>query len=161
MPARPAIQRHEWFAVAVAFVYFFCVLAAYYVIRPVRDQLSAAVGSTSLPIFYAATFVATLALTPFFGALVARFPRRKFVPIVYLFFIAGMIAFIPAFQMQDVDRRARARLDLLRLGQRVQSVRRRGVLELHGRPLRRRAGAPAVSGHHARRRDRRARRAAA
>ncbi len=101
MPTRPAIQRHEWFAVVVAFVYFFCVLAAYYVIRPVRDQLSAAVGSTSLPIFYGATFVATLALTPLFGALVARFPRRRFVPIVYLFFIAGMIAFIPAFAMQD------------------------------------------------------------
>jgi AAA family ATP:ADP antiporter len=101
VPSRPAIQRHEWFAVAVAFVYFFCVLAAYYVIRPVRDQLSASVGSTALPIFYAATFVATLALTPLFGALVARFPRRRFVPIVYLFFIAGMIAFIPAFEMQD------------------------------------------------------------
>ena len=102
MPTRPAIQRHEWFAVAVAFAYFFCVLAAYYVIRPVRDQLSAAVGSTSLPIFYTATFLATLALTPLFGALVARFPRRRFVPIVYLFFIAGMIAFIPAFELQDV-----------------------------------------------------------
>jgi len=101
VPTSPAIQRHEWFAVAVAFVYFFCVLAAYYVIRPVRDQLSAAVGSTSLPIFYSATFVATLALTPLFGALVARFPRRRFVPIVYLSFIAGMIAFIPAFQLQD------------------------------------------------------------
>jgi AAA family ATP:ADP antiporter len=101
VPKRPAIQRHEWFAVGVAFVYFFCVLAAYYMIRPVRDQLSAAVGSTSLPIFYAATFVATLVLTPLFGALVARFPRRKFVPIVYFFFIAGMIAFIPAFQMQE------------------------------------------------------------
>jgi ATP:ADP antiporter, AAA family len=98
---RPAIQRHEWFAVAVAFVYFFCVLAAYYVIRPVRDQLSAAVGSTSLPIFYMATFAATLVLTPLFGALVARYPRRRFVPIVYLFFIVGMVAFIPAFQMQD------------------------------------------------------------
>ena len=77
VPSRPAIQRHEWFAVAVAFVYFFCVLAAYYVMRPVRDQLSASVGSTSLPIFYAATFVATLVLTPLFGALVARFPRRR------------------------------------------------------------------------------------
>ena len=101
MPSRPAIQRHEWFAVVIAFVYFFCVLAAYYMIRPVRDQLSAAVGSTSLPLFYAATFAATLVLTPLFGALVARYPRRKFVPIVYLFFIAGMIAFIPAFQMQE------------------------------------------------------------
>ena len=101
VPKQPAIQRHEWFAVVVAFVYFFCVLAAYYVIRPVRDQLSAAVGSTQLPIFYAATFVATLALAPLFGALVARFPRRRFVPIVYLFFIAGMIAFIPLFKAQD------------------------------------------------------------
>jgi AAA family ATP:ADP antiporter len=101
VPKRPAIQRHEWFAVAVAFAYFFCVLAAYYVIRPVRDQLSAAVGSTALPLFYAATFVAALALTPLFGALVARFPRRRFVPIVYLFFIAGMLAFVPLFRLQD------------------------------------------------------------
>ncbi|MCW5579556.1 MAG: MFS transporter, partial [Dokdonella sp.] len=38
---RLAIQRHEWFAVAVAFVYFFCVLAAYYVLRPVRDAMGA------------------------------------------------------------------------------------------------------------------------
>lgn len=102
MPKRPAIQAHEWFAVCVAFAYFFCVLAAYYVIRPVRDQLSAAVGSTALPIFYAATFVVTLALMPLFGALVARFQRRTFVPVVYLFFLLGMLAFIPLFQMQDL-----------------------------------------------------------
>jgi AAA family ATP:ADP antiporter len=106
VPSRPAIQRHEWFAVVVAFAYFFCVLAAYYVIRPVRDQLSAAVGSTQLPIFYAATFVATLLLAPLFGALVARYSRRRFVPIVYLFFIAGMIAFIPLFHAQtSIDAR--------------------------------------------------------
>lgn len=101
MNHRPAIQRHEVFAVVVAFVYFFCVLAAYYVIRPVRDQLSAAVGSTGLPIFYAATFVVTLALAPLFGALVARFPRRRFVPMVYLVVIVVMIAFIPLFRMQS------------------------------------------------------------
>jgi len=101
LPRTPAIQRHEWFAVAVAFVYFFCVLAAYYVLRPVRDQLSAAVGSTGLPIFYLATFIATLLLAPPFGALVARFPRRVFVPATYLFFMLGTIAFIPLFQLQD------------------------------------------------------------
>lgn len=106
MPNRPAIQRHEWFAVGVSFAFFFLVLAAYYVIRPVRDQLVAAVGSTALPIFYAATFVATFALAPLFGALVARFKRRHFVPIVYLFFIACMVAFIPLFRAQDaVDAR--------------------------------------------------------
>jgi AAA family ATP:ADP antiporter len=101
LPNRPAIQRHEWFAVAVAVIYFFCVLAAYYVLRPVRDQLSAAVGSTALPLFYLSTFTATISLTPLYGALVARYPRRVFVPVVYAFFIVGMIAFIPLFQLQD------------------------------------------------------------
>jgi AAA family ATP:ADP antiporter len=101
VPDRPAIQRHEWYAVIVSSVYFFCVLAAYYVIRPVRDQLSAAVGSTALPIFYLATFVTTLALAPVFGSLVARYPRRRFVPIVYIACILVMLAFVPLFRMQD------------------------------------------------------------
>lgn len=82
---------------ALSFLYFFCVLAAYYVIRPVREQLAAAVGSTQLPWFFAATFVATLALTPVFGWLVARWPRRIVVPVVYLFFIGCLVAFIPLF----------------------------------------------------------------
>jgi AAA family ATP:ADP antiporter len=95
------VERFERVAVVLSSICFFCVLAAYYVIRPVRDQFSAAVGSTSLPVFYTATFLATLALTPLFGMLVARYPRRKFVPIVYVFFIAGMLAFVSLFRVQD------------------------------------------------------------
>jgi AAA family ATP:ADP antiporter len=98
---RPSIQRHEWPAVIVAFVYFFCVLAAYYVIRPVRDQLSAAVGSSELPFFYGVVFVVMLALTPLFGALVARYKRRHFVPAVYVFCALVTLGFVPLFQMQD------------------------------------------------------------
>ncbi|NNC24913.1 MFS transporter, partial [Salinisphaera sp. USBA-960] len=81
----------------LSLAYFFCVLTAYYVIRPVRDQLSAAVGSTQLPWFYAASFLATLALTPLFSALVSRYPRRVVVPVVYGFFIACLIGFVPLF----------------------------------------------------------------
>src|SRR5690606_15146664 len=64
--ATPAGRVHsrEVPAVAISFAYFFCVLAAYYVMRPVREQLAAAVGSTQLPWFFGATFVATLLLTP-------------------------------------------------------------------------------------------------
>ena len=106
MSSRPAIQRHEWYAVVIAFAYFFCVLAAYYVIRPVRDQLSAAFGSTQLPFFYTATLIATLLLAPLVGALVARYSRRRFVPFVYLFFIVAMIGFIPLFHAQtSIDAR--------------------------------------------------------
>lgn len=91
------VHSGEWHAVALSFTYFFCVLAAYYVIRPVREQLSAAVGSTQLPWFYAATFLATLALTPVFAWLVARWPRRVVVPLVYGFFIACLLCFVPLF----------------------------------------------------------------
>lgn len=91
------IHTGEWAAVAWSFLYFFCVLSAYYVIRPVRDQLSAAVGSTQLPWFYAAVFASTLALTPVFAWLVGRYPRRVVIPVVYLFFIACLLGFMPLF----------------------------------------------------------------
>ena len=101
MTSRNSIQRYEWPAVIVAGFYFFCVLAAYYIIRPVRDQLSAAVGSAELPFFYGVVFVVMLALTPLFGALVARFPRRYFVPVVYVVCAIVTLAFVPLFQLQD------------------------------------------------------------
>jgi len=87
-------------ALALAFVYFFCVLASYYMLRPLRDQFSAAVGSTNLWQFWTGTFLATLALAPVFGWLVARFPRERFVPAVYGFFILCLLAFVPAFRAQ-------------------------------------------------------------
>ena len=37
----PRVEAGETTALAVSFAYFFCVLSAYYVIRPVREQLSA------------------------------------------------------------------------------------------------------------------------
>lgn len=98
--ALTGVERHEWPAVTLAFAYFFLVLAAYYVLRPVREQLSAAIGVQALLPFYSATFVVTLVLTPVYGWLVAHFPRKRFVPLVYVFFIANLLAFIPAFQAQ-------------------------------------------------------------
>ncbi|WP_230474930.1 NTP/NDP exchange transporter [Dyella monticola] len=80
---------------------FFFLLTAYYIIRPVRDQLGGAVGSTQLPLFYAATFLAMVLLTPVFGALVARFPRRRLLGWSYSFFIVCLLLFIPAFVAQD------------------------------------------------------------
>jgi len=94
------VKHGEWPALVLAFAYFFLVLAAYYVLRPVREQLAAASGSQVLFQFYLTTFVVTLVLTPVYGWLVAHFPRKRFVPAVYLFFIANLIAFVPAFEAQ-------------------------------------------------------------
>ena len=80
---------------------FFLVLTAYYIIRPVRDQLIGAVGSTALPSIYLAVFVATLLLTPLFGYTVSRFRRAPLLAFSYSFFIACLLAFVPAFLAQD------------------------------------------------------------
>jgi ATP:ADP antiporter, AAA family len=80
---------------------FFFVMTSYYIIRPVRDQLSGAVGSQSLPLFYGAVFVVMLLLAPLFGMLVARFRRRQLLGWSYSFFILCLLVFVPAFMAQE------------------------------------------------------------
>jgi len=99
-PSPQAASSERSTALLSALAFFF-VLTSYYIIRPVRDQLSGAVGSSQLPLFYTATFVAMLALTPVFGAMVARFPRRRLLGWSYCFFIACLVAFVPAFMAQS------------------------------------------------------------
>jgi AAA family ATP:ADP antiporter len=80
---------------------FFFVMTSYYIIRPVMGELSGAVGSQSLPLFYGAVFVVMLLLTPVFGMLVARFRRRQLLGWSYSFFILCLLVFVPAFMAQD------------------------------------------------------------
>jgi len=80
---------------------FFFVMTSYYIMRPVREQLGGAVGSQSLPLFYGAVFAVMLLLTPVFGMLVARFPRKPLLGWSYSFFILCLLAFVPAFVAQD------------------------------------------------------------
>jgi ATP:ADP antiporter, AAA family len=73
-----------------AALYFYCLLTGYYILRPVRDAL----GSTqNLQLLFTGTFIAMLLLQPVYGALVSRFPRRVFLPVVYLFFLACLVGF--------------------------------------------------------------------
>jgi len=88
-------------ALGLSFLFFFFVLTSYYLLRPLRDQFSAAVGSTNLWPFWLATLVGTLLLTPVFGVLVSRYSRERFIPVMYGFFILCLLAFVPAFRAQD------------------------------------------------------------
>jgi AAA family ATP:ADP antiporter len=62
--------------VVIPFLTFFCVLSGYFVLRPVRDEISVRAGVEQLPWLFTATFVATLLLVPLFGWIVARARRR-------------------------------------------------------------------------------------
>lgn len=97
---RQAVEEQAAAPLLSALAFFF-VMTSYYIIRPVMGQLSGAVGSQSLPLFYGAVFVVMLLLTPVFGMLVARFPRRQLLGWSYSFFILCLLAFVPAFMAQD------------------------------------------------------------
>src|SRR5699024_3022420 len=98
---RANIRTGEGAPLLWASLAFFLILTSYYIIRPVRDQLSGAVGSVALPLFYAGTFVAMVVLTPVFGWLVSRFVRRRLLVWVYGFFILCLLAFVPVFMAQQ------------------------------------------------------------
>ena len=89
MPATP----QERAAALWSFAYFFALLAGYYVLRPLRDQMGIAGGVKNLPWLFTATFVTLLVAQPLYGALVARLPRARFIPIVYHFFVANIVLF--------------------------------------------------------------------
>src|SRR5512143_729958 len=86
-------EPHELPALGWAFAYFFLLLAAYYVLRPVRDALAVAEGADTVQWLFPATFAAMLALVPAYGWLCARLPRARFLPAVYLFFVFNLIVF--------------------------------------------------------------------
>lgn len=91
-------ERHEWPALAGSFVYFFCLLAGYYILRPVRDTMGVAIGSRDLPPLFTAIFVAMLVLVPVFGWLCARLPRARLLPLLYAFFALNLAGFYAAMQ---------------------------------------------------------------
>src|SRR5687767_3308135 len=88
-----AVQAGEVRALLWSFAYFFCLLAGYYVLRPVRDEMGLASGIKNLPWLFTATFFVMLAVVPIYGALVAKLPRRRFIPLVYHFFVANILIF--------------------------------------------------------------------
>jgi len=88
-----AVRPGEARALAWSFAYFFCLLAGYYVLRPLRDEMGIAGGVRNLPWLFTATFFVMLAVVPLFGAVVARLPRRRFIPLVYHFFVANIAIF--------------------------------------------------------------------
>jgi ATP:ADP antiporter, AAA family len=89
VPATP----QERAAALWSFAYFFALLAGYYVLRPLRDQMGIAGGVKALPWLFTATFVTLLVAQPIYGALVAKLPRRRFIPIVYHFFVVNLALF--------------------------------------------------------------------
>jgi AAA family ATP:ADP antiporter len=81
-----------------ACLYCFFVLASFYVLRPLREEMGIAGGIKNLPRMYLGTLAATIVMVPLFSWLVGRFSRRRFIPIAYRFFALNLVGFYLFFR---------------------------------------------------------------
>ncbi len=96
------LRPGELTAVLWAFTYFFCLLSSYYILRPLRDAMALEGGVGDLPWLFTGTFLVMLLAVPLYGWIVARFPRRRFVPLVYHFFAANLLIFFLLLGLEEI-----------------------------------------------------------
>ncbi|MGC4060612.1 MAG: MFS transporter [Aquabacterium sp.] len=86
-------EPQEFKAALWSFVYFFALLASYYVLRPLRDEMAIQLGSGAINELFSAVFLTMLTLVPLFGWLTKKFERQQLLPWLYAFFIGNLLVF--------------------------------------------------------------------
>lgn len=91
VPLRPG----ETVPTLLATAYGFCILFAFYLLRPVRDEIGAA-DRGNLQLLWSAVFVVMLLAVPLYSVAVARLRRGVFIVLANRFFAANLLAFYAA-----------------------------------------------------------------
>ena len=94
--AATRIEPHELQATVLSFLFVFTLMAAYFILRPVRDSLSSDWTDEQLSWLWTSTFFISIIAVSIYGAVISRLRFRAIVPSVYAFFAATFIAFYVA-----------------------------------------------------------------
>ncbi len=88
-----AVKEEEVRVLLWSWVYFFCLLCAYYIIRPLREEMGVAGGVWNLPWLFTGTMAAMAIAHPVFSTLVVKLPRTRFITATYRFFMGCLLLF--------------------------------------------------------------------
>ena len=88
------MRPEELAALGWSWLYIFSVLSAYYILRPIRDEMGVAGGVENLQWLFSGTLLGMMAVNPPFAVLVAKLPRVRFISITYRFFIGNLLFFV-------------------------------------------------------------------
>jgi AAA family ATP:ADP antiporter len=94
------LQPGEAPALLASFATVLCMFSSYTILRPVRDAFGITSGLEKIPYLFWAVFAVMLVLQPVYGWLTSRFPRTVFLPWVYGFFTANLLAFYAWFHLE-------------------------------------------------------------
>ena len=87
------IEQKELKSVVLSFLAVFILMAAYYMLRPVRDAMASDWSNTEISVLWNIQFFLSLAVVAIYGAAVSRIKFRYLVPAVYGFFSLSFISF--------------------------------------------------------------------
>ena len=97
----PHIKKEEYLPLLNSFAFFFFVLASWYALRPVRNEMAVAGGVYNLPFLLTAVMLVMLLANPIYSWLVSKVPTRRVVTYCYLFFILNLIIFLCGWSYLD------------------------------------------------------------
>ncbi len=97
------VKADEIKALLISCAYFFLVLCAYYIIRPIRDEMVVANGVANIQWLILLTLLVLIAITPVFGWVTSKFKTREFMAYCSLFFASHLVIFYFFF---DVEQRS-------------------------------------------------------
>ncbi|MFC1640298.1 NTP/NDP exchange transporter [Gemmatimonadota bacterium] len=85
------VRDEELGPVLLATAYGFCILLSYYILRPVRDEISSA-DRGNLQILWTVVFlVMAFVAVPLYSAVVSRYSRGVFIPLANRFFAVNLL----------------------------------------------------------------------
>jgi len=87
------VKRHEIPAAIMSFLFVFTLMAAYYVLRPVRDAMSSDWSDAELSWLWTLNFFISAGAVLLYGLVVSRVRLRQLVPGIYIFFAASFLLF--------------------------------------------------------------------
>ncbi len=87
------IETQELGAALLSFLFVFILMAAYFILRPVRDAMASDWSDVELSLLWSTTFFLSLIAVSVYGVVISVVRFRFLVPLVYLFFAASFFAF--------------------------------------------------------------------
>lgn len=98
------VEPAEVKAVLIAFVYFFCLMASYFILRPLRDTMGSVYGVKHLQELFTGTFVLSFIVATVYAGLASRIKLATFLPWVYGFITVTLVVFYLLFGRIAHDR---------------------------------------------------------
>ncbi len=98
------IKDNEVKAASLSFLFVFILMAAYYILRPVRDALASDWSDAEVSFLWTINFFISTGIVAVYGFAVSRISFSKLVPLIYTVFAASFVIFYFAVRgSQDAE----------------------------------------------------------